>query len=258
MSYSASYKRILHRMGYYDYQQGFIFRHLNQDNGWDAHLQRCREFILKAVDIVNPSKVTVLGSGWILEVPLSELTERGLDICLVDIIHPPEVIIQTAGLKNVSLREEDISGGLIEEVWMRAGSRTFLNRLPSLEGLRIPEYRPKEDPGMVISLNILTQLETLPERLLRRKSGADDEEFNEFRKKIQGNHIKFLQKHKSVLISDYTEVFTEASGISYEKSSVSATLPEGILQEEWTWDFDLVRSDFNKKRSLLKVKALLF
>lgn len=245
-------------MGYYDYQQGFIFRHINQENGWDAHLQRCREFILKAIAIVNPSKVTVLGSGWLLELPLAELTERGIEICLADIIHPPEVISQTAGLENVSLREEDLSGGLIEQVWKLAGTRTFLNRLATIEGIRIPEYDPKEDPGLVISLNILTQLETLPEKLLRKKSRANEEEFNHFRKEIQEMHIKFLQKHKSVLITDYTEIFMETSGNSFEKSSVVTDLPEGILQEEWTWDFDLVRSDFNKKRSLLKVRAILF
>jgi|WetSurMetagenome_2_1015567.scaffolds.fasta_scaffold68974_2 hypothetical protein len=258
MSYSASYRRILNRMGYYDYQQGFIFRHLNQDKGWDDHLQRCREFILKAVDIVKPSRVTVLGSGWLLEVPLRELADKGLDICLVDIVHPPEVIKQTAGLKNVSIHEEDLSGGLIEEVWKSAGSRTFLNRLPSLEGLQIPEYSPDEDPGLVISLNILTQLETLPEKLLRSKSKATDEEFLELRKGIQQKHLKFLQKNKSLLITDYAEVFTEANGSTYEKPTVVINLPEGVIHEEWKWDFDLLKSDYNKKRSYLKVRALLF
>jgi hypothetical protein len=166
MPYPASYKRILHRMGYYDYQQGFIFRHINQDKGWDEHLQRCRTFILKAVGIVNPSKVTVLGSGWLLELPLAEMSERIDMINLVDIIHPPEVIAQTATLKNISLIEEDVTGGLIEEVWKKAGKRTFLNKIDTLKMIRIPEYQPNEDPGMVISLNILSQMESLPVRLL--------------------------------------------------------------------------------------------
>ncbi len=69
----------------------------------------------------------------------------------------------------MELSEQDVSGGLIEEVWNKAGKRTFLNRLSSLETIVIPEYQPVEDPGLVISLNILTQLEVLPERLLRKE-----------------------------------------------------------------------------------------
>jgi hypothetical protein len=257
MPYPASYKRILHRMGYYDYQQGFIFRHINQDKGWDEHLQRCRTFILKAVGIVNPSKVTVLGSGWLLELPLAEMSERIDMINLVDIIHPPEVIAQTATLKNISLIEEDVTGGLIEEVWKKAGKRTFLNKIDTLKMIRIPEYQPNEDPGMVISLNILSQMESLPVRLLKEKSKAGEQEFLSFRREIQENHIRFLLKHKSVLISDVSESFTAASGSVSEDRTIVAELPDSQLIEEWRWDFDLKGSDYNRKRSFMKVIGMV-
>ncbi len=89
------------------------------------HLKNCRNFILKALDYCKPSKVTVLGSGWLLDLPLKEMTDLVTEINLVDIIHPPEVKEQAAGIKKVILREEDISGGLINEVWQKAGHRTF-------------------------------------------------------------------------------------------------------------------------------------
>lgn len=244
-------------MGYYDYQQGLIYRHLNQGNGWIDHEEKCRNFILKALDYYNPQKVTVLGSGWLLELPLAEMAERVSSVILSDIVHPPEVIRQTSDLKNVILSEDDVTGGLIEEVWNKAGKITLLNKLKSLDEILIPEYQPVDDPGLVISLNILTQLEVLPEKLLKRKSKATDNDFLAFRKKVQMNHLKYLQNHKSVLISDVAEIFTETGGKSIEKKTAVIELPSGKLKEEWTWDFDLKKMDYNRKSSVLKVFAVI-
>lgn len=258
MPHTASYRRILHTMGYYNYQQGLIFRHLNQDRGWDTHLARCRDFILKALELVKPSRITVLGSGWLMELPLAEMAERTGKIVLIDIVHPPEVIEQTERLRNVEVSEEDVSGGLIEEVWKKVGGRTFLNRLPSLETIQIPDYEPVEDPGMVISLNILTQLEILPEKLLRKKSKATDEDFKNFKKEIQDRHIRFLKKYPSLLISDIVEVVFDSTGARTEKNTLLAEIPEGRMKEEWIWDFDLLHADYNRQKSQFKVFAGLF
>ena len=60
-----------------------------------------------------------------------------------------------------------------------------------------------------------------------------------------------------MLITDVTEIFTDRSGNVSEKQSVITDLPEGLLKEEWTWDFDLVLSDYYGKRSVLKVAAII-
>lgn len=256
MTYSPSYRRILHKMGYYDYQQGLIFRHLNQENGWDNHLERCRSYILKAVDIIRPEKVTILGSGWLLELPLAELAERTSKICLIDVIHPPEVKEQVKKLKNVELREDDVSGGLISYLWRHTRNRTFLNKLHSLQEIKIPEFR-LTDPGMIISLNIVTQLESLPLKLLSKKSKVTDEEYFSFRKKIQDNHLKLLRKFRSVLITDTYEVTTTRDGKSTSEATLIADIPEGTHKEEWQWDFDLRGSDYVTRRSVFKVMAII-
>lgn len=257
MTLSASYRRILHRMGYYNYQQGLIYHHLNQEGGWNSHLQNCRNFILKAVEIVKPEIVTVLGSGWLLDFPLREISERVSVVNLVDIVHPPQVKSQTEGLKNVILREDDVTGGLVSEVWEKAGHRTFFNRLRSINGIQVPEYQPAFDTGLVISLNIFTQLESMPLELLKKKSKADDLSFLQFRKEIQYKHIAFLRKHESVLVTDLSEVVTEKSGRTSEIISVLVDLPDARMKEEWTWNFDLKRSDYYNKRSVFRVAALL-
>jgi hypothetical protein len=212
---------------------------------------------MKAINETKPSRITVLGSGWLMELPLAEMAERTEKISLVDIVHPPEVIEQTAGIRNVEISEQDVSGGLIEEVWNKAGKRIFFNKLPSLGTIVIPEYQPVEDPGLVISLNILTQLEVLPERLLRRKSKATDEDFVRLKRDIQEKHIGFLKKHMSVLITDEAEIILKADGTHTEIKTLLAELPAGRISDSWIWDFDLMHADFNRQKSQFKVVALL-
>lgn len=257
MVFEESYRRILYKLGYYNYQHGFIVRHINQEEGWNSHLEKCRNFILRAIELHKPEKVTVLGSGWLLELPLTEMLEKVNEVCLVDIIHPPEVIRQVSGMKGVELITEDVSGGLVEEIWKHTARLPFFAKLKSLSGIEVPEYKPGRDPGMVISLNILTQLETLPLKQLLKKTTADEESINRFRKEIQDKHISFLKRNKSVLITDVTEIVTAKSGIVTENQTVITSLPEGHYHEEWTWDFDLKRSDYFENRSVLKVNAIM-
>lgn len=254
---TESYKRILNRLGYYNYQHGFIVRHLNQEDGWNSHLENCRNFILRSLEIHKPERITVLGSGWLLELPLAELLEKVSKVRLVDIIHPPEVIEQAGRLPGVELITDDVSGGLIDEVWHKTSRFPLFNRLKSLEDIIVPEYRPQFDPGMVISLNILSQIETLLVRYLLKKAKISEVELMSFRRKIQENHLSFLKKYNSVLISDVTEIFTDKSGSITERQSVIAKLPEGICKEEWNWDFDLKGSDYFEKRSVFKVAAII-
>lgn len=258
MAHNLSYRTILHRMGYYNYQRGLIYHHLDEEGSWNSHLKNCRDFILKALDFYKPSKVTVLGSGWLLDLPLKEINDAVTEINLVDIIHPPEVKEQAADLNKVILREEDVSGGLITEVWEKARHRSLFNKLRSLDEIKINEYHPQFDPGMIISLNILTQLENLPLEFIKRRSVKNEESYLRFRKEIQSKHISFLKKHKSVLITDISEIITNNSGNTTENPSVLTDLPEAKLKEEWTWNFDLRKSDYYRKKSVFKVAAMIF
>lgn len=254
---SDEYKRILHRLGYYSYLDGLIRRYPQQQGKWDSHLDNCRRFILRAVETVKPSKLTVLGSGWLLDFPLAEILESGMEVTLIDIAHPPELKKQIAGNKNITLTEDDVTGGFIREVWNKAGKLPFYRRLHSLTDIVVPEFNTVNDPGLIISLNILSQLDVLPVRFLRTKADADEREFEKLREKIHSAHIRFLEKHRSVLITDYEEITYGKSGKTVTRPTVLASLPEGVLREEWVWDFDLTGTDYYNERSVLKVTAIL-
>jgi hypothetical protein len=259
MTHSSSYRRILHRMGYYDYQLGLINHYLNENDSWNSHLTHCRDFILEAVEIVKPSKITVFGSGWLLDLPLAEMTStcRIEKISLIDIIHPPEVSSQVKNFMNVELVEQDVSGGLIQEVWDKARERTFLNPLKTLDDIIIPEYRLAGDPGMILSLNILTQIEALPVKFIRKHSKVEDTIIRKFSSAIQEKHINLLKKHPSVLITDISEKITDQKGTVTEKQTLLTDLPESKFRKDWTWNFEVMKPDFYRTRSVFGVAAIL-
>jgi hypothetical protein len=200
----------------------------------------------------------VLGSGWLLELPLSEMLEKTNKICLADIIHPPDVIEQTGKLENVMLTEQDLTGGLIAEVWQKTRKHHFFNRMKSLDNIQIPLYKTESDPGLVISLNILTQLESLLIDFIKKRGRIKEEEFDLFRAEIQKKHIDFLLNHKSILITDVAEVLTDSKGGVKTIATLMTDLPPADLSEEWTWDFDLKGADYYNTRSVMKVVAIKF
>ena len=257
MTQSLSYRRMLSKMHYYNYQNGLIIHHVNQEGGWESHQEHCRSFIIKALELYKPEKITVLGSGWLLDLPFAELIERTGRVCLIDIIHPPDVINQAGSFNNVELIEQDITGGLIEEVWQLTEKYSFFKKLKSLENIIIPEFKPDGDPGMVISLNILTQLESLLIDFLKKRAKIKEEEFDFFRTEIQRKHIDFLKKHRSVLITDYAEVITNRSGSVKSIPTLLTDLPQSQFTEEWTWNFDQTGADLYNSRSQFKIVALI-
>jgi hypothetical protein len=245
-------------MGYYDYQQGLIYRHLRQGAGWNHHLGKTRAFILESINHCKPGAVTVLGSGWLLDLPLAEMSERVRDIYLVDVIHPPGVAEQVKKLGNISLMEMDITGGLIGEAWKRKKKYRVFKRDMKNEKISVPVFCPGFDTGLVISLNILTQLEILPLRFLEKNTRVTGSELNDLRREIQQKHLDFLARRESVLITDTAEIFTDRQGNVSEKQSVIIDLPGGARADSWIWNFDMKRTDFYRKRSVMKVVAILF
>ena len=256
MMQDAKTRRILSRLGYYNYQERLIFRHLRQEGAWDSHLSNCRRFIMEAVEHFNPARITVLGSGWLLDFPLAEIIEKGIELHLVDIVHPPGVRAQVASFDKVSTEERDITGGLVRELWEKTRGYNFLWRLKSLEKINVPVFHLEEDPGLVISLNILSQLDFLPMRMIMKKGTIAQDEMMNFRRDIQQKHLDFLASYSFVLITDYIEVITDDSGSVLEEKTLFTGLPVHNRSEEWIWEFDHKHSDFFGKRSSYRVKAL--
>lgn len=243
-------RRTVNKIGYKKDQQGIINRYLREMGQWDTHLYRCRKYILDSIKIYQPGIVTFMGSGWLLDIPLEEAAEICRTVNLVDIIHPSQVRHKVSGFKNVKLIEEDLTAGALEAIW-----QVYRNKL-DVKNIEIPAYSPGYEAGMVFSVNLLTQLDSLPVDFLAKNTDADKHSLRKIRQGIQRAHINYLKKNDSVLITDYIEYLKKEDRIEEENKLLFTTLPGGRRKEEWTWEFDNSGNYYTGKKVIFGVKAI--
>lgn len=231
-------KMILHRMGYYSNQEGIARRYIQEDDNWNIHLSNTRRFILNIVRKERPETVTVLGSGWLLDIPMQEIIRTGCRVRLVDLVHPPGVVDQLGGETSVSFEHEDITGGLPEMVWMMASEKPVPDTDQILQRIAALRYEPPVNPGLVLSVNLLSQLATLPFEFLQKKKIVTQDFFCAFTAAIQEKHLVFLKKNNAVLVTDFAELHRDRSGAVQREEIVGCHLPAGRKREEWLWEFD--------------------
>lgn len=130
--------RVLRTMGYFSNFRGMMNRYLREQEHWDEHLQQTRKFISDAISRTEHRNVVVLGSGWLLDIPLEELSERFEKVILVDIWHPAQVRHKMTKLPNVELKYMDLSGNTV----MKAYEVANRNKTPDAGSLAIEEIFP--------------------------------------------------------------------------------------------------------------------
>lgn len=250
---SGTDRRILKKMGYLADQEGIISRYLREQGGWDSHLLRCRKYITDRVKELEIKEITILGSGWLLDVPLEELAEFCSRITLIDINHPRQIRRKVKQLKNVRLLEDDITGGLVNNIWQICRARP-----DSLDSIEIPLYSFDFDPGTLISLNILTQTDTLLNDYLLKKTNIDPIEHRRFRKRVQESHLNLLKSCSHILITDFEEkiIDIDTGSVLETRPLLFTSLPEGKNKEEWQWVFDSSGEYYRRKRVSFKVMAI--
>ena len=97
-------------MGFLKDQEGIITRYINEEGNWEAHLRHTKGFITDVVKKYKPESVSILGSGWLLDVPIEFLAANCKSICLYDIRHPAQIRHRLRRFKNVVFVECDLTG----------------------------------------------------------------------------------------------------------------------------------------------------
>ena len=96
-------KRTIRKMKFISDQEGIMNRYLREKDHWDLHLNRTKKFILDSFIKKERRSVAVLGSGWLLDLPLNELVNRFEKILLVDINHPAQIRNKVRSYNNVEV-----------------------------------------------------------------------------------------------------------------------------------------------------------
>ena len=250
-------RRILRKMGYLQDQKGIMSRYLREKEGWEPHLLKTRNFILKCLEESRPGSVTVLGSGWLLDFPLHEAYDLCKKIYLCDVFHPPQVMKKISKYPGVVAYEMDISCGLIRYFYefVRKNKKTGAFQVPEIPDISIPVISPGT---YYISLNILNQLDIILLDYLRKYFTIPDKELDILRGKIQENHLKYIN-NGGCMITDVEEIIENLKTKKQEqKNLVYTSIPSGKYCREWIWDFDSSGFYRKKMNTKMKVQAISF
>jgi hypothetical protein len=226
-------------MKYISDQQGIIERYLEEHEGWKLHLESTRSFIMDCIKKYSPKSVVIMGSGWLLDVPLKELIDMCERIYLADIWHPRQIRAMVQKYPNCSLVCTDLTGGAVKQVYdlVKSYRKTGIREPLQSISYDAPEF-PDKDTYM-ISLNILNQLDIILMDYVKRFIQYPDDEIRDFRKKIQENHLALLKPGQSCLIVDQEEIVSDSKNqVVATKKPVYVKLPEGKKRMAWKWTFD--------------------
>jgi hypothetical protein len=262
--------RMLRRMHYVQNMEGMYNRYMRERKGWDVHLDKTRNFI---TDFVNRQpehqSVVVLGSGWLLDVPVEMLVEKYRHVYLADILHPPQV--KHKYRKNTSIQwiETDLSGGYLRAVYelVRKHGRELspevlesLNPQPEKQFGELLQKLEQDNsvPPHFISVNLLSQLDGMLVDYLLDNIRIQPEQLVPFRRKIQQDHLDFLKNARpACIITDYSERRQHLkSGAAEETRLILADWPDSPRKEQWKWNFDTSGSYLEEYTVSMLVKAI--
>ena len=249
-------ERMFRQMGYFVDQSGIVSRYRREREQWDAHLHNTRKFAIETMHGKKRKSAAVLGSGWLLDVPVEEMSRYFDKVYLYDVRHPAKAKKQIKPFGNVELRVCDISCFARSVYQYVKQYRNDRNRPP------VNEIQPQtalnfNDFDFVFSCNILNQLDILLIDYLSQFFELSDEEISVFRNNVQQYHINMLPRTRSCMVADYEEItFTSDGKENSRKTSVHHPIIQRADIRRWTWKFDTKMTYYEDKKTFLEVLAL--
>jgi hypothetical protein len=233
-SFTTSCPQYVRRMEYLYQAIALRGRYQRRCASWQPHLDKTKKFILDAAGTCRDrNKVVVLGSGLLLDVPIEALAEMFREVVLVDVVHLPEVRKRIKHCENVRTLEGDITGVAEKLFWNVQQGR---NELPSSKPT-IPEI--DANTGLVISLNILSQLCTIPQDYVQKKMPDHDEwTIAEWCDQIREAHYHALKALLCdvCLIADHEYIYKDKKGDVSEQGSTVGGLSFSEPDMSWWWE----------------------
>lgn len=244
-------------MGYTSDQEGIMRRHINEEGNWNSHLTNAKNFIIENAHSKKKNNVAILGSGWLLDVPIEFLSSNFKSVDLYDVCHPKQVKYKVGKYKNVHLKYIDLTGGAIQEIYKNrkqisnTGGK-WLNKLKLNKDVSFHEY------DYVISLNILNQLDIILADYLKSQLNIKEDILINLREKLQNFHINSLPRKRSCLISDIIEKSINKQGITTQKRNLLFADTSSLnIIKEWDWVFDTKNTYNEKYTTVFKVIAAI-
>lgn len=195
---------------------------------WLPHRTECKSFITENLKVAkDTNSVLVLGSGPLHEIPIEVLARTFKKVTLVDIIHLKSVKRELSHFTNIEFVEHDIS--------------EIENALIKGELLRkIPEAFLAQDWGLVLSVNIMSQLPLHLEAYIEKKFKAkfESKEVESYLQDVTRNHFLYLKSFNApvLLITDTVTTYynKQDSVVQTDYNYAHLNLPKPLT--EWDWN----------------------
>lgn len=229
---TASCSPHIRALGYLDEAIAMRRRYRRCRDAWQPHLENSRRFVLSAAEkCASRSKVVVLGSGLLLDVPLAELSALFSKVILKDVVCLPEVRKQLRTYENVSFSEQDVTG-VAEQLYR--SRRNVLYRLPD-----VMPPADDQDAGLIVSLNILSQLWVVPRTCAARNlRGMAEDVIDDWCRQIVESHYLWLRSRSCdvCLVADHAFTKRDHSGAIFSRDSTIYGLKLPEPDASWTWN----------------------
>ena len=249
--------RVLRRMGYCADSRGIIDRFIQTNGAWETHRQRTRNFILQAVTGKKIEKLAVYGSGWLLDLPLDELSEIAGSVRLFDLIHPAQVIRRIRKLRNVKAVRADITGGAVIRAYQAVKSYRYEGRKTTPDEICSCSFMPEDGTDFAVSLNILSQIGLMITDFLKSHMPCLPEETDRIMYLLQRAHLQLLMPGRSCLITDVRELnFDYQDQLVGTCEMLMHPLPDSVRAENWEWQFDPQGGYKTERKTFFQVMAL--
>ncbi len=258
MYINIKFKYILWRMGYFRDQRGIINRFLNEEDNWLNHIENTKSHIIELIKDKKPDTIAILGSGWLLDVPINEISEFVKSVDLIDIIHPSEILNKYKSNSKINFIQHDLTGGLIKQSYQLIYSKKKI-RNNFIENFHPENTIDFNRYDLIISVNILNQLDIILKDKIMSILKVKHEELEDFSGLVQEFHINSLPKGKSCLITDYEELlFNKKDELVKTNNLLFADLPESENKKIWEWKFDTKMNYYDNYKVTFNVIALTF
>lgn len=218
---------IARRLGFPREMVSIISRHGRCRQAWAPHLARSRATVLQAIDRSGDRRrAVILGAGLGYDLPLAELAAGFEEVLLVDLVHGPGIRLASWRDRRVRLVSHDVTECLEDLVAGR-------------EGVAEPA-RFLDDPAvdLVVSLNIASQLPTLPGLFVEGVAGQDEATADLIGRGLVEAHFRYLEKFTGAvcLIADIEREILGPDGMIVETLSALREASVPWVGETWTWD----------------------
>ncbi len=195
---------------------------------WLPHRTECKSFISDELNnAIHFKSVLVLGSGPLHEIPIENLARAFSKVVLVDIVHLKSTKRSLTHFSNIEFVEHDISE--IESELAQG----FLAK-------KIPKAFIDQDWGLVLSVNVMSQLplhlESYIEKKLKGKFTQEDIE--SYLEEVTRNHFLYLKSFSapSLLITDTTTTYYDKKDSVVQTDHNYSHLDLPKPKREWTWN----------------------